>query len=298
MHRMNWDDLQYVLAVVEEGSLAAAARRLGVNHATVLRRVTAFEDRIGSAIFARTPQGYQIRPEKLGLIAAAREVGHAIATLERLSGGHEPQLVGAVRITTTDTVCLELMPDILMDLRRREQGLNLSLCASNMHVDLSRLEAEVTVRPAVALPDGLVGDVAGAMRFDVYCCAQCVATEDLSWIGATGALESSRPGKWLRAKCAEDGVSAHADSFLVMRELAANGAGRALLPSFIADGDPRLRKDEGGDAPDFTVPLWVACHEDMSTMPRLRTVRRNLVQALEARAHVLDPRLGDGNAAR
>ena len=41
MTRANWDDLRYVLAVVEEGSVSAAARVLGVNHATVLRRIAA-----------------------------------------------------------------------------------------------------------------------------------------------------------------------------------------------------------------------------------------------------------------
>ena len=39
---IEWDDLRYVLAVAESGSLAAAARALGVNHTTVLRRVTGF----------------------------------------------------------------------------------------------------------------------------------------------------------------------------------------------------------------------------------------------------------------
>ncbi len=41
---IEWDDLRYVLAVAEHGGLAAAARALGVNHTTVLRRVNAFEE--------------------------------------------------------------------------------------------------------------------------------------------------------------------------------------------------------------------------------------------------------------
>ena len=41
----NWDDLRVVVAVAEHGSVAAAARVLEVNHATVLRRIAAFEER-------------------------------------------------------------------------------------------------------------------------------------------------------------------------------------------------------------------------------------------------------------
>ena len=40
-HNIRWDDLQIVLAVAEERSLSGAARMIGVNHATVLRRVEA-----------------------------------------------------------------------------------------------------------------------------------------------------------------------------------------------------------------------------------------------------------------
>ena len=46
--RENWDDLRFVLAVAEEGTVSAAARRLRVNHATVLRRVAAYEAATGN----------------------------------------------------------------------------------------------------------------------------------------------------------------------------------------------------------------------------------------------------------
>jgi DNA-binding transcriptional LysR family regulator len=47
MHSLLWTDLQHVLAVADHASLAAAARALGVNHTTVLRRVRAFEKSVG-----------------------------------------------------------------------------------------------------------------------------------------------------------------------------------------------------------------------------------------------------------
>jgi DNA-binding transcriptional LysR family regulator len=58
MAGIEWDDLRYVLAVANAGSLAGAARNLGVNHTTVLRRVGAFEKRLGLRLFERLPTGY------------------------------------------------------------------------------------------------------------------------------------------------------------------------------------------------------------------------------------------------
>jgi len=58
--------------------------------------------------------------------------------------------------------------------------------------------------------------------------------------------------------------------------------GRAVLPCFIADGDPRLRRL--ADLPaDRAVPVWVACHEDLIAVPRLSAVRHALLEALSAR---------------
>ncbi len=63
MHKIRWDDLQFVHAVARHGALSAAARELGVNHATVLRRITALEAAQGVTLFDRPPGGYRLRPE-------------------------------------------------------------------------------------------------------------------------------------------------------------------------------------------------------------------------------------------
>ncbi|MBS0563422.1 MAG: LysR family transcriptional regulator, partial [Proteobacteria bacterium] len=72
--RANWDDLRFVLAVIQEGSVSAAARVIGVNHATVLRRVAAFEAAHGLALFDKTARGYRIPPDRAQVIEAARDV--------------------------------------------------------------------------------------------------------------------------------------------------------------------------------------------------------------------------------
>jgi len=60
MHNLDWSDLRFVLAVAKEGSAAAAARSLDVNHSTVVRRVRAFEDRLQIRIFDHLSTGYRL----------------------------------------------------------------------------------------------------------------------------------------------------------------------------------------------------------------------------------------------
>ena len=57
MHNMDWDDLRVFLAAARAGALLPAARRLGVDHSTVARRISALEAEIGAPLLDRSPRG-------------------------------------------------------------------------------------------------------------------------------------------------------------------------------------------------------------------------------------------------
>ena len=101
MHKIRWDDLQYVHAVARHGALSAAARELGVNHATVLRRISALETAQGVTLFDRPPGGYRLRPEGRDLLAALNAMGETVEHLERVLPTLGKGLVGSFRVTTT-----------------------------------------------------------------------------------------------------------------------------------------------------------------------------------------------------
>lgn len=282
MHRDNWDDLRFVLAVAQNGSVSAAARALGVNHATVLRRIAAFEDRHGSEIFDKTPRGYSLPPDRARLIEAAREAEAAMLAVTRLIEGAQAPLSGTVRVTSTDTFCHLLLPPILAEMRAESGNLLIGLICSNAQLDLARLDADITVRPAPALPDDLIGESAGRLGFGVY---TAPGGADM-WLGLNGVLARSRPGAWITETVPSDALAATADSFLTLRELAAAGLGRAVLPCFVGDAEARLRRIEAG-LPDFGVEVWVASHPDLADIPRIRAVRGQLRRSLAAQAHRL-----------
>jgi len=296
MHNGNqkpsWDDLRFVLAVAESGSVSAAARRLCVNHATVLRRVAAFESAHGAAIFERSAQGYTVRPDKLRVIAAARDAALAVDRVERLARGTGDTGTERVRLTSTDTFCQAVLPPILPFVLRAlaEPGLRIDLVSSNDHTDLGRLRADIAVRPALELPPDLTGAEAGILAFAAYAAPGAGA---LPWLGLRGALGRSRPAVWLGDVLADDdaGQAGHgSDSFLVLREMAAAGIGRTVLPCCLGDPDARLERLPAL-MPEMAVPIWVASHADLASDPRLLRLRERLVAALLARAPLLSGRV-------
>lgn len=287
MHKVNWDDLRYVLAVVDAGSVSAAAKELGVNHATVLRRVAAVEAASGQLLFDRTAQGYRIQPDQLRVIDAMREAEGAIGAVNALLKGQESRLTGRVRVTSTDTFCQFVLPDVIDEITRHEPELSVDLQSNNLHIDLSRLHADISVRPTMKLADDLIGEAAGELGFGVY---EALDGGRAVWLAPTGALTRAAIAGWIEARM--DGLAARsgADSFIVMREMAAAGMGRAVLPALLGEQDVRLRRIDtrGGDVPP-PVPLWVISHEDLAHAPRLRRLRKQIAQALLDRSDRLNP---------
>jgi DNA-binding transcriptional LysR family regulator len=106
---MNWDDLRVVLAVFREGTLSGAARRLGVTHSTVFRRLGAIEERMAARLFERFRDGYVPTPAGETAAEAAARLEDEVLTLERRLSGQDLRPSGTVRITTTDSLGAILM---------------------------------------------------------------------------------------------------------------------------------------------------------------------------------------------
>jgi len=244
-----------------------------------LRRIAVFEDSHGGALFDKTPRGYAIPPDRQQIIDAAREVEAAVHAVERRIEGVQSPLHGVVRVTSTDTFCHAVLPPILADLRREAGDLRLDLLSSNSHLDLSRLHADVAVRPTTKLPDELFGTVAAQLGFATY----AVADAPDVWLGMSGALANSVPAVWLSGIVDPMSMAGSADSFLTLRALARAGVGRTVLPCILGETDPILRR-----LPDVMPPIsaeiWVATHVDLADIPRIRAVREYLTAALSARA--------------
>ena len=89
---MQWDDLRFVLAVARTGSALRAARTLGVDQTTVLRKLDLLETTLGTSLFERRKSGQT--PTLAGKLVAetaermekeARALENALATRRRIA---------------------------------------------------------------------------------------------------------------------------------------------------------------------------------------------------------------------
>lgn len=275
MHNENWDDLRFVLAVAESGSVLQAARHLGVNHATVLRRVAAFEERHNTTLFERTARGYHLLPDRAHVIRAAQSAEAALMEVNRLAIGGQITLRGTVKVTSTDTLCATILPRFVVAMQAEQQDLGVSLLSSNTYLDLLRETTTLTVRPSPSLPDDMVGDIATELAFAAY----AVDHSQTEWLTLSGPLSRSIAAKWVDENIKPTKRTIAADSFLTLREIAALGRGIAVLPCFVGDPDGRLTRLDD-IMPRLAVPVWVARHADAVETQQMRAVQSRLIQFL------------------
>src|SRR3546814_7770945 len=100
----DWDNLRVFLALAEEGSLTAAARRLRVSHPTVARRIKALEDELGTRLFDRLPDRYQPTEQALALLHDVKEMERASLSNGRRSAGLSESHLGTVRSSVDETM--------------------------------------------------------------------------------------------------------------------------------------------------------------------------------------------------
>jgi DNA-binding transcriptional LysR family regulator len=293
MAGIEWDDLRYILAVANSGSLAGAARKLGVNHTTVLRRVGACETRLGLRLFERMPTGYVLTAGGEEMIAAARHIDDTVTSLERKLVGQDLRLSGAIRVTSTDTLMVSILPEILAEFRVAHPGIGIEVAISNVMLNLTKREADIAIRPAKDAPETLVGRRIAKIAFAIYGSSQYLSrrrkTDDLAhqWVGPDDSLADTSVARWMRAELPESEVVLRADSLLGMREAARAGLGLTALPCYLGDTSPGLICVHRPIAAMQTA-LWILTHEDLRRTARIRAFTEFAAKAFARRRPLLE----------
>src|SRR5215471_18191655 len=91
---LDWNDLRYFLRAAQAGTLAGAARAMGVEHSTIGRRLASLERALGAPLVIRAPDGLHLTPLGKSLLPLVEEVDHAVSAVH----GHASQRHARVRL--------------------------------------------------------------------------------------------------------------------------------------------------------------------------------------------------------
>ena len=283
---LDWDDVRVFLAVAREGSLSAAARLLGVNHATVSRRLLDLERRIGSApLFERTRSGYVLTAPGERALADAQAM-EAAATSFRLGAQAGEELQGPVRVSATATFAERLLVAPLAALATEQPNLAIDLSVEDRNVSLARGEADIAVRLGRSLSGDALARAVGTVTYHLYASPDHLAATpqpSRRLIGYSDSVSAGAPGVRRLEELAQGrGFGLRCPTLRAQADAAAAGAGVALLPLYLAEGDSRLTRVDPAAEPAWSHSVWLVVRSDVRRVRRVRFVADRLANALQA----------------
>ncbi len=300
---MEWDDLRVVLAVSREGTLSGAARRLGVTHSTVFRRLGAIEEQIGVRLFERFRDGYVPTPAGETAAETAARLEHGVLTLERRLSGQDLRPSGVVRITTTDTLGTILMWH-LPAMRALHPGIQFEVAISNAMANLSRREAEIAIRPTPEPPEILVGRRVAAIAHAIYGSKAYLSghpEKEMSahdWIALDDALASTAIGRWIHENLRTANITCRVDALPALRDAALAGLGLALLPCYLGDPTPGLGRLAQKTMTEPRSALWLLTHDDLKRTARIRVTLDFLAKAFASERALFEGKQTQSSSSR
>lgn len=96
---IDWENLHYFSVFTEEKSLSAAARKLGVDHATVSRRIAQLEQNLKLKLVDRRPRTYILTPDGERLAQVVARMMEETFSIERLTQAGQQEVMGSVSIS-------------------------------------------------------------------------------------------------------------------------------------------------------------------------------------------------------
>jgi DNA-binding transcriptional LysR family regulator len=282
---MDWDDVRIFLAVARTGSLSAAARLLGNNHATVSRRLQSLERGTGSApLFEKTRSGYALTPVGEFARADAERMEAAAEGLRRSTQAGD-ELEGIVRVSATATFAEHVLAEPLAAIAAQQPGLRIDLAAEDRNVSLARGEADIALRLGRPVSGDAVARSVGSVTYHLYAAPAYLEAHKpprRRLIGYSEAISRSAPGaRRLEELAANTRFALRCPTLGAQARAAAAGAGIALLPLYLAERDPRLIRVDDSQEAAWSHPMWLVVRSDVRRVRRVRFVVDHLAAALQ-----------------
>jgi DNA-binding transcriptional LysR family regulator len=291
----SWDDLRIFLTLAREGTLTTAAKALGVSHPTVARRVAVLEQQIGARLFERLPDRFVPTSAGEELLGDTESMERAALSIDRRSVGLTDTVRGVVRLSAGEAMSA-LVARHLPALQKQLAEIEFELVASHTLANLSRREADLLIREQVPDLADIIARKLGRVAYAVYAAPALAvprlapaAMKQVPWVTFDDDHAYMPGRRWLLERL--DGVrpAVRGNNWLVLHEAARAGAGFAVLPCYLGDPDPGLRR-VGGVIAEVFADQWLLVHRDLRALPRVRAVMDAVIDLFHRERPMLEGR--------
>lgn len=295
---IEWSDLRFVLETVRHGGITNAARSLGVNHATVSRRISAAEKACGARLFDRLPTGYRATAAGLEVAKSAEKIEAETQDLNSKISALDTALTGQLTFTAPELIVRQILGPLLAEFQKQYPAIELKLIASTAEVSLSKRAADVAINVSNTPHQSLIGTKVSGQK-----CGAFIAKSTLE----TLASDRSEPINWVQFSH-RNGIPAEVtdawpnpvetitlNDMTAAHGLVRSGLGATIMPCFLGDTDPELTRLPGVPLMPY-IDIWVLTHSDLKHVPRISAFTRFMSDKLRTLRPIFMGEAPDNNS--
>jgi DNA-binding transcriptional LysR family regulator len=281
MAEPDWTLWRSFAAVVEKGSLSAAARLLGLTQPTLGRHVEELERQLGVTLFIRTLQGLKPTETGLRLFEPVERARQALAEASLVAEGTSDVLTGSVRVTSSNVTSHYVLPPLLNVLRDAYPGIAIELVPSDSSENLLLREADIAVRMFRPTQLDLITRKLGDIPIVATCHESYLARrgrpdspEDLLQHDLIGFDRSDlfiQGARELGYDLKRTDFALRTDSQTALWELAKAGLGITFAQGGLVRDTPGMVQLFGNFGPP-PLEVWLTTHRELFTSRRIRAI--------------------------
>ena len=296
---LDWNDLQYGLAVAREGTVSAAAKRMGVDHATIIRRIDRLERSLGAKLFIRRKTGYEATEVGQRAMALSERIESAVRSGHAEINGASAQLTGSVRVGAPDGFGSYFLAPRLGAFADLHPHLELQIVATARLFSLSKREADIAIGLSMPQEGRIIGRKLLDYRLYLYASKDYLAAKpeirqkaDLPqhrMIGYIDELLFTPELDYLPTILPSLKPQIRSANLIAQLQATLAGVGVAVLPRFLAQGFPQLAPILPEEI-SILRSFYLLMYADGKQFPQVRAVADYVYALVEKeRSLFLDP---------
>ena len=285
-----WDDIRFFLELVRKAKLLKAARRLGVSHTTVLRRVANLERQLDQKLFERTQRGYILTEAGWKLLEHAEAMERAADGIRGIGQGIN-ELSGSVRVAMVEGLAARVLTPAIGAFREEHPNIVVEIVTAMLIANLTKREADISL--GLVRPTGprLVARRLARCDVHLYASQEYIGRhgepkriEDIdrhAFVDYIEDLVEIPALKWLRDTVGQRRVVFRSTSPLAQLSAVVSGLGIGMFPDYVVRGMPTLKAILPGRV-KAEREFWLTIHEDLRNVPRMAAVFNFIKDTIQA----------------
>ncbi|MEL7275789.1 MAG: LysR family transcriptional regulator [Pseudomonadota bacterium] len=275
MKNLSLNDLQVFVVVAQCGTISEAARKLDSSPATLGRRMAQLESAIGMKLFHRYRSGYELTRDGETVLAELRPMAQGVQDFERWLGnrGSRPR----VRLSG-GTWTMRFLAQRFSRLSLPDDDFDVMLLTGEARMNIEQREIDIGLRNAAPTSPNLASRRLTDVAYAAFVHDSLGQGAALPWIGIEPDHAVTRSSAWVLENHADD-IATYVSNPGTLFDLVISGVGVAVLPCFIGDSIPGLRR-HGDVIEELTESQHIVFHNDARHEPHIRAVGDRIVDTV------------------